>query len=169
MLGMIAVFEDYPIGMRYVYPEYWFEQVRIQAKMYGCTHYGVIDLSQYKIGQYYSGTDSDISYFYWQDVASAEFALNAGGFTKWFIGSRAKLNAEGITHVSIEDVTQLPPGDLAFIMLPDDNNLADAIITGRSNENWISVPHGNVADPVAAHLMTVVFYHRFLVATDRIP
>lgn len=170
-LGMIGIFEDYPAGLRYLYPEAWFEELRIQAKTYQCTHYGVIDLSQYKVGQYFVGTDPDINYFYWQTIEEAETAMTAGGFTKWWCGSRAEIEAHSpaISDVRLESVSTWPAGDLAFIMLPDDNNLANSIMLGRETENWVSVPHDpQVSDPIHQQLLGLVFYHRYLCNSGRI-
>jgi hypothetical protein len=162
MIGMIMFFEDTPQMLDPGYPENWFDRLRIRARTYGCTHFGVVDYTTYKTGQYYNHQDANIDYFYWQDMSSAETALSSAGFTPWYISERFELINRGISHFQLQQISTVPAGDHAFIIGPDDDLLYD-LYTGRESENWIGIPTPAGIEPLAEDLMTAVFWHRYLV------
>ncbi len=138
MVAIVFAFEDWTQHVGLSEPHSTLARWRQNMKAANVSHLGMVDLTAFKIGQYYDHKDADIGFSYFDSLAEAETAFPEAAGRAWvYLEGAAYLDSQGVPHTSLLNFAHPTVSTVIYVVGPDTVNIPTA---GREDKTWVSIP-----------------------------
>lgn len=138
MIGIVFFFQDPQTNFFSGIMDTVIDRIIFNARNLGATHVFMIDKTQYKIGQYYQHSDSQIAFQRFESLEELEKTYPKVKFIYFE-------NARALEKAGIESYTLLPdfahPSRAIYVVGTETGGIP---ISGREDKIWVSIPVENL-------------------------
>ena len=134
-LAVAGYFEDTKHNVNSGWPSAVIERWLIAAKALGCTRLEMVDVSAYRVLQYYRHNDAGFEFGRSASLEVIEERYR--GWSRVYLSSEQKLVSVGYPFSTLNKFEH-PAGDCLYVVGTDSGKVD--ITAGRSEETWVAIP-----------------------------